>query len=64
MENTENREAMVTSTIRVPRRIWLALRHLAELKAMQAGGRASASAIVAELVAAEVARESREAKRA
>ena len=44
------------TTIRIPERIWRALRALAEHKALEAGGRPSASAVIAELVDAAAAR--------
>lgn len=50
-------EPMVVTTVRVPERVWLALRKLAELKALQHGGRASASGVVTDLVLAETKRQ-------
>ena len=48
----------ITTTIRLRPSVWLALRRLAEAKALQAGrpGRPSASATLSALVEAEVAR--------
>jgi hypothetical protein len=51
-----DREPMVVTTVRVPRRVWIALRALAEARALEHGGRASVSAVVADL-AEEKARE-------
>ena len=39
----------ITTTIRVPRRVWLMLRALAEDRALKAGGRANVSATIADL---------------
>jgi hypothetical protein len=43
-------ERTIRTSVVVPERVWRMLRALAEAKALQAGGRPSASAIVAELV--------------
>lgn len=43
-------EPSIATTIRVPERIWRALRALSERRALENGGRPSMSATVAELV--------------
>jgi hypothetical protein len=43
-------EPTVTTTVRLPRSVWLGLRALAADRAAEIGGRPSASAVVAELV--------------
>lgn len=50
------RENTMQTTIRVSSRVWRLLRALAEHKALEAGGRPSASAVIAELVDAAAAR--------
>jgi hypothetical protein len=50
-------EAMVVTTVRIPTRVWLLLRALAEQRAVEAGGRASVSGVVVELAEAEKARQ-------
>jgi len=42
-------EAMVVTNVRISRAVWLMLRELAERRAISFGGRASVSAVVAEL---------------
>jgi hypothetical protein len=39
-------EAMVTTTVRISRKVWLLLRLLAEQRALEVGGKASVSGIV------------------
>ena len=52
------REPVIVTTVRVPRRIWALLRALSEARAAEVGGRPSVSAVVAEL-AEKAAREAR-----
>jgi predicted transcriptional regulator len=56
-------EQSITTTIRVSPRVWQALRRLAELRCAERGGRPSASGVISDLVAREVARQA-EADRA
>jgi hypothetical protein len=49
-------ERTIATTIRVPGRVWSALRQIAEQRALADGGRPSLSAVVAELVEREVSR--------
>jgi hypothetical protein len=46
-------ERRIATTIRVPERIWTALRALAEQRALAEGGRPSVAALVVDLVEAE-----------
>lgn len=50
-------ERTIATTIRVPGRIWSALRQLAEQRALAGTGRPNVSAVVAELVEAETKRQ-------
>lgn len=56
-------EVMVTTTVRIPQRIWILLRALAEQRAVEAGGRASVSGVVVDLAEAEKARQKGERAR-
>jgi hypothetical protein len=43
----EREAMMVTTTVRVSRRVWVMLRALAEARAIEEGGRASVSGVIA-----------------
>lgn len=45
-------ERTIATTIRMPERIWLTLRQLAQQKALEAGGRPNVSAVVVAMVEA------------
>ena len=48
-EERGSQDEPITTTIRVPRRVWLMLRALAEDRALRDGGRANVSATIADL---------------
>ncbi len=52
-ETPGERERVFTTTIKVRAEVWRALRALAESHALKNGGRASASAVVSELILRE-----------
>jgi hypothetical protein len=56
-------QAAVLTTIRIKPAIWRALRRLAEQRALEMGGRASASGVVSDLVR-QASKAKREAPRA
>ena len=59
MDDETKGEPYVTTSIRVRADVWRRLRQLAHVRALESGGRASASAVIAELVSREADRKER-----
>jgi hypothetical protein len=47
------REPMIVTSVRVPKRVWAMLRALSEAKALEVGGRPSVSGVIVELAEAK-----------